>query len=436
MTTTSDSDTTKVNGSAALPAPIAGTTPGKSATGAAGPGTDKTPKPEKGTREKFVTEVGGPTVKPTPKPKAVGKMETVEVNIDLMLAALMCVATDETRYYLQGVYLHRTKDGFVRAVATDGHRAIICTLYREAKDKPGAKWLGQGIIIPAEGLGNRLKLIAKEHGDMEHLGARISYGENQPRIELADAMGANVFRLTPIDGTFPDYERVTTQNWSGVGVERSDWKPTGFDPAYLKAVGDIAKRLGTESVQCFDYAKEDGSDQPVLFTFGKVDNVVLFLMPTRADPKMAEAARLMLAPSIKLTIAALRAHETRNKDAAKDLTGEAKEAALAKAEDFAKRIKQVLENAGSGQVQAALPAPKPEKPKKKPTVAEWAKEKAATDKAAKQAHKASVEAARAKAKAAKPHNAVVGIVNAMARGAGVKAKPKAAPKKAAAKKHA
>jgi hypothetical protein len=255
----------------------------------------------------------------------------------------------------------------VRCVATDGHRCLIGTLYRETKDKPGPKWLDAGVIIPADGLAQRLKLIDKEHGDLG-LGVRISYGENQPRVEITDGMGVNVFRVTPVDGKFPDYQRVTTANWSGVGVERGDWKPTGFNPGYLKAVGDIAKRLGSESVECFDYAKEDGSEQPVLFTFGKVDNVVLFLMPQRVEQqKVAEATRLLLAPSIKLTIAALRAHETRNVEAAKKLTGAEKEAAIAKAEEFAKRIKAVLDNAGTGQVQAALPAPKPAKVKAAPT---------------------------------------------------------------------
>lgn len=297
-----------------------------------------------------------------PKPRVVGKMETIEIDASILQAALMCAATQETRYYLKGVYIHRTADGFVRAVSTDGSRCLIANLYRESKDKPGAKWLDHGLILPADGLAQRLKLIEKEHKDAELMrGVRIAWGENQPRVEIADALGINLFKVQPIDGTFPDYEKVTTASWSGVGVERADWKPTGFNPSYLKAVGDIAKRLGTDSVQCFDYVGINGTDQPVLFTFGKVANVSLFLMPAKADPKMAEATRLMLAPAIKLTLAALRAHETRNRDAAKDLKGAEKDAALAKADAFAKRIKDVVDNAGSGSMPAALPAPKPPK---------------------------------------------------------------------------
>jgi hypothetical protein len=211
---------------------------------------------------------------------------------------------------------------------------------------------------------------------------------------------------------------------------REDWKPTGFNPQYLKAVADIAKTLDSKDVQFFDYAAEDGKEQPVLVTFGKdADGVALFLMPQQTEAKLGAGARMLLAPSIKLTLAALKAHETRNLEAAKKATGAEKAAAQAKADDFARRIKEVLESAGGGQVQAALPAPKPKKPTKAEKVSTWAKEKAATDKAAKQAHKAGVEAARAKAKGKPEHNAVDGIVDAMARGAGAKAKPAAKAKK-------
>jgi hypothetical protein len=359
------------------------------------------------------------------KPKVVGKMESIEVSASDLLAALLCTSKDETRYYLKGVYIHRTADKFVRAVSTDGHRCLIANLYREHANKPGPKWLDRGVIIPADGLSARLKLIDKEHDD-QLLGVKIAYGENQPRVEISDGFGVNVFRVTPIDGEFPKYEMVTTARWSGVGTVREDWKPTGFNPQYLKAVADIAKTLDSKDVQFFDYAAPDGKEQPVLVTFGKdADGVALFLMPQQTEAKLGAGTRMLLAPSIKLTLAALKAHETRNLEAAKKATGAEKETAQAKADDFARRIKEVLESAGAGQVQAALPAPKPKKPTKADKVRTWAKDKAATDKAAKQAHKAGVEAARAKAKAAKPKTATT----TKASNGGKKPAAKAAPTK-------
>lgn len=340
---TTTTDKQPVNGaSPSLAAPIAAPRPGAA------------PAPKQG-------------IQKAEPPKVVGKMEAIEVHANDLLAALLCVAKGDSRYYLEGVYIHRTADGFVRAVATDGHRCLIANLYREHKDKPGPKWLDKGIIVPAEGLAQRVKLIVKAHDD-ELLGVKIAYGENQPRIEISDHMGVNVFRVQPVDGEYPAYENVTIKAWSGAGSQRADWKPTAFKPAYLKAVADVAKALGSDSIECFDYATPEGGVQPVLFTFGKdADGVALFLMPMvgSKDPgPMGKGNQLLLAPAVKLTIAALRAHETRNRDAAKGLKGDEHKAALAKADEFAARIRAVLENQGSGTTPPALPAPKPPKPKK------------------------------------------------------------------------
>jgi hypothetical protein len=315
------------------------------------PATDKPPQPPKAPAK--------------PEPKVVGKMEQIEIPVGHLLAALQCASKDESRYYLQGVFIHRTLDGFVRLAATDGARCLVANLYREHKDKPGPKWLSEGVIVPADGLAARVKLIDKAQKDL-NIGVKIAYGINQPRIEVSDDMGINIFRLMPVNGMFPNYENVTTNRWSGVDVERGDWKPTGFNPTFLKSVADVAKALDSETVECFDYAGADGKSQPILFTFGpKVQGVALFLMPMQVQSKMGEANRLLLAPSIKLTLAALKAHETRNRDAAKELkAGPEKEAALAKADAFAARIKAVIEGHGTGQVQAALPAPKPPKAEK------------------------------------------------------------------------
>lgn len=344
-----------------------------------------------------------------PKPKVVGKMEAIEVRVPDLLAALLCTAKDETRFYLQGVYLHRTADGFVRAVATDGTRCLIANLYREHKDKPGPKWLDAGVVVPADGLAQRLKLIAKAHKD-ELLGAKIAYGENQPRIEISDGFGVNVFRVTPVENKFPKYEAFTTARWTGVGSDRGDWRPTAFKPAYLKAVTDVAKVLGSDSIECFDYAGDGdpkASQQPVLFTFGKeADGVALFLMPIPASQTaqtMSAGNRMLLAPSIKLTLAALKAHETRNIEAAKKATGAEKAAAQAKAEEFARRIKAVLDNTGSGQVQAALPAPKPPKPAKpkKSGFVKFGEKVAANGNAAKPRKPKATPATKSKAKVIK-----------------------------------
>jgi DNA polymerase-3 subunit beta len=44
------------------------------------------------------------------------------------------ISTEETRYYLKGVYVHTTKDGTAHFVATDGHR-LACV---KVEITPGA----------------------------------------------------------------------------------------------------------------------------------------------------------------------------------------------------------------------------------------------------------------------------------------------------------
>jgi len=96
-----------------------------------------------------------PTAPPIEQPpgneisvETVAKLEPVTLNIDMLRAALLCVSTEETRPYLNGVFDHRTHDGFVRAVSSDGHRMVVANLYREHADKPGPAWLSAGVIIP------------------------------------------------------------------------------------------------------------------------------------------------------------------------------------------------------------------------------------------------------------------------------------------------
>lgn len=107
------------------------------------------------------------------------------------------ISTEETRYYLNGIYLHATKAGSVevlRAVATDGHR-----LARVEMPAPqGTKGL-PGVIVPRKTVNEVRKLLDEVTGSIE-----IALGENKVRF----AFGGLVLTSKLIDGTFPDYERV------------------------------------------------------------------------------------------------------------------------------------------------------------------------------------------------------------------------------------
>jgi DNA polymerase-3 subunit beta len=111
------------------------------------------------------------------------------------------ISTEETRYYLNGIYLHTLESGgatVLRAVATDGHRMARA----ETAAPDGAKGM-PGIIIPKKTVGEVQKLLEGADGDV---GVEIS--DTKIRFSLAGV----VLLSKLIEGTFPDYDRVTPKN--------------------------------------------------------------------------------------------------------------------------------------------------------------------------------------------------------------------------------
>ncbi len=107
------------------------------------------------------------------------------------------MSTEETRYYLNGIYLHAAdNDGVpvLRAVATDGHR-----LARFEMPLPEAAVGMPGVIVPRKAVAELRKLV-EEAGDS----IKISLSESKIRF----AFDHIVLTSKLIDGTFPDYQRV------------------------------------------------------------------------------------------------------------------------------------------------------------------------------------------------------------------------------------
>ncbi|MEO0760389.1 MAG: DNA polymerase III subunit beta [Pseudomonadota bacterium] len=107
------------------------------------------------------------------------------------------VSTEETRYYLNGVYLHVADTGEgkkLRAVATDGHRLarIDAELPEEAEAAPG-------VIVPRKTVGELRKLLDDDESVVE-----VSVSETKIRF----AVDQLTLTSKVIDGSFPDYTRV------------------------------------------------------------------------------------------------------------------------------------------------------------------------------------------------------------------------------------
>jgi len=107
------------------------------------------------------------------------------------------ISTEETRYYLNGIYLHTAgtaKASTLRAVATDGHRLAQFELPLPT----GADGM-PGIIVPRKTVGEVQRLI-------EDSEAEITVELSQGKIRFT--LGDTVLTSKLIDGTFPDYGRV------------------------------------------------------------------------------------------------------------------------------------------------------------------------------------------------------------------------------------
>jgi DNA polymerase III subunit beta len=109
------------------------------------------------------------------------------------------ISTEETRYYLNGIYLHEVAaGGLLRAVATDGHRLAQAQMSLPA----GATGM-PGIIVPRKTVLEIVKLMEGEDGEVE-----VSVSSAKIRFNV----GKLVLTSKLIDGTFPDYERVIPRN--------------------------------------------------------------------------------------------------------------------------------------------------------------------------------------------------------------------------------
>jgi len=106
------------------------------------------------------------------------------------------ISTEETRYYLNGIYLHAiaADQAAIRAVATDGHRLAQFDLPLPS----GAAGM-PGVIVPRKTVGEVQRLLedGKTEVDVELSQAKIRF-----------TIGDVVVTSKLIDGTFPDYARV------------------------------------------------------------------------------------------------------------------------------------------------------------------------------------------------------------------------------------
>lgn len=152
-------------------------------------------------------------------------------EIDITVAQLsemiddtrFAMSTEETRYYLNGIFLH-VNDGMLKAAATDGHRLAFSAFRYEGATIPD-------IIIPRKTVAEVRKLLGEVDGDLQ-----VHVSNTKIRFD----MGRVVLTSKLIDGTFPDYTRV---------IPTSNDKVMTTDVTTLRSAADRVSIVSSEKTR-------------------------------------------------------------------------------------------------------------------------------------------------------------------------------------------
>jgi DNA polymerase-3 subunit beta len=135
------------------------------------------------------------------------------------------ISSEETRYYLMGIFLHLIDDQ-LRAAATDGHR-----LARVTVAKPDGADGMPDVIVPRKAVAELYRLLEELEGTVE-----ISLSPTKVRFGL----GSAVLTSKLIDGTFPDYNRV---------IPTANDKLLKLDPKSFSAGVDRVSTIASEKTR-------------------------------------------------------------------------------------------------------------------------------------------------------------------------------------------
>ncbi|MEM7073184.1 MAG: DNA polymerase III subunit beta [Pseudomonadota bacterium] len=111
------------------------------------------------------------------------------------------ISMEETRYYLNGIYMHILQEGEtaqLATVATDGHR-----LAKAVTEAPEGSEALAGVIVPRKAINELHHLLNQHEGTVE-----IAVSDSKIRFAIAGA----ILTTKLIDGKFPDYARVIPTN--------------------------------------------------------------------------------------------------------------------------------------------------------------------------------------------------------------------------------
>jgi len=136
------------------------------------------------------------------------EQESFQISSNKLLKLLnktkISISNDETRHYLNGIYLHKTKlehKSFLCGVATDSHRLSSSSIEIDPNTQM------EPVILPKKTIFQLISLI-------EHSNNSIKISNNKSKIKFE--MNSGVLISKVIDGRFPDYNKVIPKDNSNI----------------------------------------------------------------------------------------------------------------------------------------------------------------------------------------------------------------------------
>ncbi len=164
-------------------------------------------------------------------------VDTVDL-IRLIDKTRFAISTEETRYYLTGIYLHTVvHEGrpLLRAVATDGHRLALAEM-----PAPEGAAGAAGVIVPR-------KTVQEARRLLDDAGESIDLRLSAQKIRFE--FGGAALTSKVIDGSFPDYTRV---------IPRENHRIMTVDNALFAAAVDRVATISSEKSRSVKLSVESG----------------------------------------------------------------------------------------------------------------------------------------------------------------------------------
>jgi DNA polymerase-3 subunit beta len=150
------------------------------------------------------------------------------------------ISAEETRYYLNGLYLHTVvEDGktLLRAVATDGSRLALAEMLA-----PEGAAGAPGVIVPRKTINEARRLL-------EDAGEQVELQISPQKVRFD--FGGAALTSKVIDGTFPDYPRVIPKDNNRIVLVDSKLFAQAVDRvATISAEKSRSVRMAVEGGKC------------------------------------------------------------------------------------------------------------------------------------------------------------------------------------------